>query len=305
MERLKTKKTQSATLLFLLSFIIGALCIFFTFLEFVFPLAIVFVYSASLYIMNKTKTLTLSSFDKNTPYYLGLLFSLFSLFSLSVKSGFSYDSPSLLLTTMSIALSTTILGLILRQILLSFSPPDSEDYIELLKQIQIHSTNLQEAFSPLKNQITNITDEFNTIKKTIQEKETNVTSESLEKLRNSIFSDLEGTFSKQMKAVLDSVSDFYIEDHETTIGQILPDSYKIEISERWDDFYKDVLFSLKNNSEEFLSSLSQLSLQVNKDFQDEDTEDQIIRVNKMIRSYEENINSLSATLEKKLSLPDK
>lgn len=198
MERLKTTKTQSATLLFLFSFIIGALCIYFTIMELVFPLVIVFAYSAVLYVIYRTKYLDLSSFEKNTPYYLGLLFSLFSL---SIKSGFSFDSSTLLLTTMSLALSTTILGLIMRQ--------------------------------------------------------------------------------------------------------ILPDSYKTEISERLDNFYREIMDSLKKNTEEFLGSLSQLSLQLKKDFQDEESEEPLNHVKKLIRSYEVELKSLLKPLEDTLSHPDK
>ncbi len=305
MERLKTTKANPITLLFLFSFVIGSLCIYFTILELVIPLVTVFVYSSVLFIIFRSKYLVLSSFEKNTPYYLGFLFSLFALFSLSLKSGFSFDSATLLLTTMSIALSTTILGLIMRQILLSMSAPPSEDYLEVLKQFQTHSQNLQEAFLPVKNHITKTIDEFENIKKAINEKDNKVTSQSVDKLRQNIFSGLEGTFSKKIKAVLDSISDFYIEDHETTIGQILPESYKIEIAERLDNFHRDVMGSLEKNTEVFLTSLSQLSLQLKSDFQDKDTEDQIVHVNKMIRSYEEELKSLSTSLEKKLSHLDR
>lgn len=305
MERLKTKKTQSTTLLFLFSFIIGALCIYFTIIELVFPLVIVFFYSALLYIIDRSKYLSLSSFDKNSPYYLGFLFTLFSLFSLSIKSGFSFVSTASLLTTMSIALSTTILGLILRQILLSMSIPPSEDYLDLLKHIQDHTKNLQEAFVPVKSHVTKALNEFETIKKTVLERENKAVSQSAEKLRQDIFAGLEGTFSEKIKGVLDSVSDFYIEDHDTTIGQILPDSYKGEISERLDKFYREVMDSLNKNTEKFLDSLSQLSLQLKKSFQDEDPEEHLNRVKKMIDSYEVELNSLLKSLEDKLSNPDK
>jgi hypothetical protein len=185
------------------------------------------------------------------------------------------------------------------------SAPPSEDYLEVLKQFQTHSQNLQEAFLPVKNHITKTIDEFENIKKAINEKDNKVTSQSVDKLRQNIFSGLEGTFSKKIKAVLDSISDFYIEDHETTIGQILPESYKIEIAERLDNFHRDVMGSLEKNTEIFLTSLSQLSLQLKSDFQDKDTEDQIVHVNKMIRSYEEELKSLSTSLEKKLSHLDR
>jgi len=167
MERLKTNKTRFTTLLFLFSFIIGALSIYFTVLELVFPLVFVFAYSAVLYVIYRTKYLALSSFDKNSPYYLGLLFSLFSLFSLSLKSGFSFESTALLLTTMSIALSTTILGLIMRQILVGMSVPPSEDYQVFLKQIQDQALNLQGAIEPVKSHIAKAVHEFETIKKTV------------------------------------------------------------------------------------------------------------------------------------------
>lgn len=305
MERLKTKITQSATLLFLFSFIIGALSIYFTIMELVFPLVIVFAYSAVLYIIYRSKYLALSSFEKNTPYYLGLLFSLFSLFSLSIKSGFSFDSSTLLLTTMSIALSTTILGLIMRQILLSMSVPHSEDYLALLKQIQDQTQNLQETFEPVKSHITKTITEFETIKKAVLEKDNNAVSQSVEQLRQNIFAALEGTFSERIKVLLDSVSDFYIEDQETTIGQILPDSYKVEISERLDNFYREVMDSLKKNTEEFMGSLRQLSLQLKKDFQDEESEDHLNRLKKLIHSYEVELEGLLKPLEDKLSTPDK
>ena len=304
MERLKARKTNTVILLFLLSFIVGSLCVYFTILELIIPLVIVFVYSMGLFFIAKSEYSTLSSFEKNTPYYLGFLFSLFSLFSLSLKSGFSFDSTSLL-TSMSIALSTTILGLIMRQVLLSMSATPSEDYFELLNQIQSQTQNLQEAFLQVKNHVSNTLNEFENFKKTVHEKDNKGTSQSIEKLRQNIFFGLEGTFSEKIKNVLDSVSDFYIEDHETTIGQILPDSYKVEIAERLDDFHREVMSSLKKNTEEFTASLSQLSLQLKNDFQEKNTEDQIIRVNKMIRSYEEDLKSLSTSLEKKLSHPGK
>ncbi len=304
MERLKTKKTQSTTLFFLFSFIIGALSIYFTIMELVFPLVIVFAYSALLYFIDRSKYLPLSSFDKNTPYYLGLLFSLFSLFSLSIKSGFSFDSTNLL-TTMSIALSTTILGLIMRQILLSISIPPSEDYLVLLKQIQDHTQNLQEAFVPVKSHVTKALNEFESIKKAVLERENNAVSQSAEKLRQDIFAGLEGTFSEKIKAALDSVSDFYIEGQDTTIGQILPDSYKAEISERLDNLYREVMNSLNKNTEEFLDSLNQLSLQLKKYFHDEKSEEPSNRLKKLIRSYEVQLNGLLKSMEDKLSNPDK
>ncbi len=305
MERLKTKKTQSATLLFLFSFIIGALCIYFTLMELVFPLVIVFFYSVVLYIIDKSKHLSLSSFEKNTPYYLGFLFTLFSLFSLSIKSGFSFSSTASLLTTMSIALSTTILGLIMRQILLSMSIPPSEDYLVLLKQIQDHTQNLQEAFVPVKSHVTKALNEFESIKKAVLERENNAVSQSAEKLRQDIFAGLEGTFSEKIKAALDSVSDFYIEEQDTTIGQILPDSYKAEISERLDNLYREVMDSLNKNTEEFLDSLNQLSLQLKKYFHEEKSEEPSNRLKKLIRSYEVQLNGLLKSLEDKLSNPDK
>lgn len=305
MERLKTKKTQSATLLFLFSFIIGALCIYFTLMELVFPLVIVFFYSVVLYIIDRSKYLSLSSFEKNTPYYLGFLFTLFSLFSLSIKSGFSFASTASLLTTMSIALSTTMLGLIMRQILLSMSILPSEDYLVLLKQLQDHTKNLQEAFVPVKSHVTKALNEFETIKKAVLERENKAVSQSAEKLRQDIFAGLEGTFSEKIKGVLDSVSDFYIEDHDTTIGQILPDSYKGEISERLDNFYREVMDSLNKNTEIFLDSLSQLSLQLKKSFQYEESEEHLNRVKKLIDSYEVELNGLFKSLEDKLSNPEK
>lgn len=305
MERLKTKKTQSATLLFLFSFIIGALCIYFTLMELVFPLVIVFFYSVVLYIIDRSKYLSLSSFEKNTPYYLGFLFTLFSLFSLSIKSGFSFASTTSLLTTMSIALSTTMLGLIMRQILLSMSILPSEDYLVLLKQIQDHTKNLQEAFVPVKSHVTKALNEFETIKKAVLERENKAVSQSAEKLHQDIFAGLEGTFSEKIKGVLDSVSDFYIEDHDTTIGQILPDSYKGEISEKLDNFYREVMDSLNKNTEKFLDSLSQLSLQLKKSFQYEESEEHLNRVKKLIDSYEVELNGLFKSLEDKLSNPEK
>ena len=305
MERLKTKKTQPTTILFLFSFIIGALCIYFTLMELVFPLIIVFFYSVVLYFIDRSKYLSLSGFEKNTPYYLGFLFTLFSLFSLSIQSDFSFDSTASLLTTMSIALSTTILGLIMRQILLSLSIPPSEDYLVLLKQIQDHTQNLQEAFVPVKSHVTNALNEFETIKKAVLERENKTVSQAAEKLRKDIFAGLEGTFSEKIKGVLDSVSDFYIEDHDTTIGQILPDSYKVEISERLDNFYREVMDSLNKNTGIFLDSLSQLSLQLKKNFRDEESKEQLNLVKKLIDSYEVELNGLSKSLEEKLSNPDK
>jgi len=59
--------------------------------------------------------------------------------------------------------------------------------------------------------------------------------------------------------------------------------------------------SIKNNTEEFLASLSQLSLQFKKDFPVGDEEDKKIRMNKLILSYEEELKNLSTSLEKKLS----
>ncbi len=305
MERLKTKKTQPTTILFLFSFIIGALCIYFTLMELVFPLIIVFFYSVVLYFIDRSKYLSLSGFEKNTPYYLGFLFTLFSLFSLSIQSDFSFDSTASLLTTMSIALSTTILGLIMRQILLSLSIPPSEDYLVLLKQIQDHTQNLQEAFVPVKSHVTNALNEFETIKKAVLERENKTVSQAAEKLRKDIFAGFEGTFSGKIKGVLDSVSDFYIEDHDTTIGQILPDSYKVEISERLDNFYREVMDSLNKNTGIFLDSLSQLSLQLKKNFRDEESKEQLNLVKKLIDSYEVELNGLSKSLEEKLSNPDK
>ncbi len=305
MERLKTKKTQPTTILFLFSFIIGALCIYFTLMELVFPLIIVFFYSVVLYFIDRSKYLSLSGFEKNTPYYLGFLFTLFSLFSLSIQSDFSFDSTASLLTTMSIALSTTILGLIMRQILLSMSISPSEDYLVLLKQIQDHTQNLQEAFVPVKSHVTNALNEFETIKKAVLERENKTVSQAAEKLRKDIFAGLEGTFSEKIKGVLDSVSDFYIEDHDTTIGQILPDSYKVEISERLDNFYREVMDSLNKNTGIFLDSLSQLSLQLKKSFRDEESKEQLNLVKKLIDSYEVELNGLSKSLEEKLSNPDK
>ncbi len=305
MERLKTKKTQYITLSFLFSFIIGALSIYFTVLELVFPLIIVFAYSAVLYVIHRTKYLDLSSFDKNSPYYLGLLFSLFSLFSLSLKSGFFFETTTLLLTNMSIALSTTILGLITRQILLGMSVPPSEDYLVFLKHIQDQTLNLQEAFEPVKSHITQAINEFETIKKTVLEQDDNIVSQSVDKLRQNIFASLEGTFSEKIKVVLDSLSDYYIEDHETTIGQILPESYKVEISEKLDNFYREVMDSLKKNTQEFLDSFSQLSLQFKKDFQEEESEERLSRVKKLIHSYEVELKSLLKPLEDKFSHPDK
>jgi len=116
---------------------------------------------------------------------------------------------------------------------------------------------------------------------------------------------LEGTFSEKIKVVLDSLSDYYIEDHETTIGQILPESYKVEISEKLDNFYREVMDSLKKNTEEFLDSFSQLSLQLKKDFQEEESEEHLNRVKKLIHSYEVELKSLLKHLEDKLSNPDK
>ena len=299
MERLKITPTQTAILLFLVAFVSGALCIYFTILELVLPLAIVFIYSAILYIMYRSRQVVLSSFEKNTPYYLGLLFTLFSLFSLSIKTGFSFDSEAPLLTTMSIALSTTILGLILRQILLNVSAPISEDYHSLLKRSLEQIKELQEAFEHIKSQIVAGIDEFEVIKKTLIERDDTATSQSLEELRQKIFSGLEGTFSKKMKGVLDSVSDFYIEDYETTIGQILPDSYKIEISERLDNFYKEVMDSFTKNTEEFLHALKQISNRQKKDFQKKESENLFDSVNRQIRSYDTELNGIVAYLEEK------
>jgi hypothetical protein len=303
MDQKKKNRVGLPTLLLLLAFVIGALSIYFQILDTVVPLVLVFLYGGLLFFFSRKKRFKLSNTDKNAPYYLGLLFTLSSLFFLSIKTGFSFEFGPLL-TSLGIALSTTILGLVFRQVLLNLDTPPSEDYTTLLRQVRNQTVELQERFLSLRDQMLHTLDGYEKLKTTILERESKMTAASVESLRQQTFATLEKEFPEKIKKVLDSVSDYYIEDHEITIGQMLPDGYDSEISERFSVFFKEFMDSLRADTEDFLSSLSRASLKLRAELLDESSTERVSSIKKSVRYYESEMKDLLAALEKKRALLD-
>ena len=123
--------------LFLAAFFVGALSIWYNFFVPWFPAAIVVVYGCVLFYSAKVLLVAHSEMTNNSPYFLGFLLFLVSLFvafnSLSDPNKFQLTA---VLGNLGTALLTTIVGLPFRQLLFAYSPgqADQDTFFRTLEE---------------------------------------------------------------------------------------------------------------------------------------------------------------------------
>lgn len=298
-ELFKNLRSAKILYLFLVSFLLGALCIWFNLYNRVIPVVIVLIYSIILFVPLKKHPIHLSDTEKNSPYFLGLIFTLFTLFDLSVKSGMEIELPFLFIN-LSIALSTTIVGLIMRQILLTISPP-AEDYIKILGEIIEQLDDITAQYNKSRNIIVGFLEEYTKAKKSYSERDKKLSDKYIDTLRTQIFSKLEKEFPEKIESVLRSMSNYYVEDYETTIEQILPTGYQTEISDRMKNFHDEYMSSLKEDTQNFISSVNNLSTQLQTSFFTEASDEQMTQLKKEMTTIDESLRKFLDTFNKRLS----
>jgi hypothetical protein len=130
MPSLVTATSKSFSYFFFFYFFTGFLSLWYEYYTLYIPPAFVFIYSITLLIAQNKYYVSLSVDTKNSPYFLGFLFTLAALFKIFMDlpelSGIDKNAISFLVPQIGTALSTTIVGLVLRHVILSFDPASEQ-----------------------------------------------------------------------------------------------------------------------------------------------------------------------------------
>lgn len=298
MEMKKKSRAFRILILFLFLFIGGASCIYYNFYKTWIPLAIVFLYGGILFIILKPYSVDLSETEKNSSYFLGFLFTIFALFDFSIKTGFRVEFD-FLFRNLSIALSTSVLGLIIRQILVGLSVPE-EDYAQTFRKMKTQLQESFEHFNKAQSIVLGFVEDYAKARKSNQERKEKLSDEYIEKISDEQFSEMEKEYPDKIEKVFQSFSSYYVEDFETTIDQILPASYKTEISDRLKKLLDDYRDALKKNTQDLISSLSRHSGENQERDFIEESEGQIIQLKREMKTIHELLFQFSDLVNSRL-----
>lgn len=120
--------SRRATNLFLAAFVVGSLSIWFDFLVPWLPALLVIAYGSVLLYTARSLLITHSEMTNNSPYFLGFLFFLTSLFATFTRIGGvpPEHQTDYILHQLGVALLTTVVGLPFRQLLFAYAPAQQD-----------------------------------------------------------------------------------------------------------------------------------------------------------------------------------
>ncbi len=179
---------ESAFNLFLLFFLLGVSSIYLNYYPIEITLSIVLIYSLILRVGQRRYYQSLSIETKNSPYFLGFLFTLACLCNILLNLGeqgaVKSDVAGFLVPQISAALLTTIAGLIMRQFIITSDPGHDEQE----KLFQAATEELKENISSYRlaqQKLLDLVDEFVETRSTLIEEEQKASRQHIQLLSES------------------------------------------------------------------------------------------------------------------------
>jgi len=259
MDFLKHLNSQKILVLFLIALAIGCLAIYFDNLTI--PVAVILIYGGILWFAQWQYKVFLTLTDKNSPYFMGFLFTLIALFNLFAKSTEAITTK-ILFTNLSIALITTIVGLVIRQIIHgSTTVPGSE--LESMRTLREHLQESLEDYNEAQSRILNLLEDYSINKNEILKNEKRISDKYLKALERAtdIFAQLDQDFSGRIQSFLKTFQDYTLE-FQATVEELIPENFSQEIAQRFKGFHEGYIEKLESGIGNFQSSMQRISSEI-------------------------------------------
>lgn len=251
--------TNIKTALFVFSFSLGALAIWFDFHPIVISVSIIIAFTSILFVSPYFLKRENSIPEKNSPYFLGFLFTLFALFNTFIKYETAKIQDLHLFKNLSIALITTIAGLLMRQVLISTDtlPEDEFEALTSLRKLLSESVN---DYHSAQIKILKLLDDYSETKKDILKKEKDISKIYTDNLTSSIgiFKKIEKEYPEKIDSLLRHLST-HINNFKSSVEELLPRDIKDDISQRFNTFHKEYLDKLDQGINNFISAMNNIS----------------------------------------------
>ncbi len=260
MNYLKHLNSNKIILLFFVSFLIGCSAIWLQIHPIIIPVVVIILYGFILYVAQKKYFIDLLNSEKNSSYFLGFLFTLFALFHLFVKPEGLEEAT--IFRNLSIALITTIVGLIMRQVIFSYSSIP-QDELDLMKSLREHLSESIEKYDLAETRILRLLEDYTELKKDILKNEKDISDEYINSLNRAtgIFKKIELDFAEKIDNFTESFA-FNIEEFQSDLKDIIPDDMVTNLSKRLDSFQKDYIEKLEDSISNLQASMKRISTEV-------------------------------------------
>jgi len=250
---LSSFKPKTALTYLLIFFVFGIALTIFNCTPYITVSLLVFIYTLILIKVQNYHEIQLSSFIKDSPYFLGFLFNIVVISnSFIIVAKYGSDNALILknlLPQIGTALFTTITGLLCRHCILSLDPNEENEqssYVNMLELLKA-GTNKFDAYQSKLIQL--IESFINTHKKLLNEEKIAVT-QHIEMISKSIeiFSDVEKSYPDRIKLFTESIDTIQerinnlsdeLLDYSKNLNSPI-DSIKIDISKVFDDLKKRI-----------------------------------------------------------------
>jgi flagellar hook-basal body complex protein FliE len=306
----KNLNSSRIFVLFFAAFSIGTLSIWFNIYPIWIPIIATFLFWLVVYISHKKYFISLSSSDKNYPYFLGFLFTLVALFYLFFKPR-GVLSAETVYQSLSVAIITTIVGLILRLQLISLSSinPDEADLMRSLRE-QLNE-NI-EKYNEAQAKILSLLNDYSAGNESILKNEMRIADKFQSSLQKAtaIFDRLENDFTPRISLLTQSLTKF-VENLKSSLENILPESFTEDMSKRLSLLHDDYIKRINEGVGSLLTAIKHISAdvvaKVEKDFVNTLKNSSDV-LNETCRDYATSVGMHTLTLEdytKKVSLSAK
>lgn len=260
MNFIKNLTSSKILILFFLCFFLGALSIWIKYYSIEIPVVLIILYGIILYIAQKKYFIDLLNSEKNSPYFLGFLFTLFALFHLFIRPADWVERE--IFRSLSIALITTVVGLMARQALFSFSSiPEGQR--EILRSLREELEENINKYNEAQSKILNLLEDYSKSKENILKDEKIISEKYISSLNRITlkFSELEKNFSEKIESLIKSLSE-YIDEFQAAIDDVIPSDLRGELSHKFDDFHRNYIKNLEKGVTDFQSSLERVSTEM-------------------------------------------
>ena len=299
-------KPLKTFIIFSAIFFVGCFSIWGNYSPVIIPSSLIALYGIYLYIAQSKYFVDLLDSEKNSPYFLGFLFTLFALFHLFINPiGLNED---LIFKNLSIALLTTIVGLLFRQLNFSFSTLP-EDEAEVMRSMREQLTSSINKYHEAQSKIIGLVKNFAEAKIRILSDEKEISDKYIRTLEDAtgVLEKFEQQYVEKITVLSTSFSE-YINNFQKSVKEVIPDNFKEEIADKLELFHSDYINKLNEGLDNFIGTLNRISDVIVKKGEEEylaaltDSSDMI---NSTCKDYSSNVGLYSLQLEedsKKVSI---
>jgi hypothetical protein len=245
---------------FIIFFAIGCASIYTNQYVLIIPPALVVLYGLILITAQNKYRVSISSETKNSPYFLGFLFTLGCLLNMFLTMGLSSNSSQNffidLIPQIGTALSTTIVGLIMRHIIISYDPAVEEGE-KLWRMATEELKENSNTYRVAQEKLIDLINEFSKTRKELIEQEQEASKEHVALLSESI-----ATFSELGKNSLPKVREILVNFDE--IRKKLDEFINTKLQRTLEEQFSRTSEELEKVHNNFIKSISEVFANMEK-----------------------------------------